>query len=42
MQALQTHSGSNTASTTSSTDSNDPVANDLSSLGQALSSGNLI
>jgi hypothetical protein len=44
-QALQTQTGSSTASTVSSTTasatSNDPIANDLSALGQALSSGNL-
>jgi DNA-binding FadR family transcriptional regulator len=40
-QALQTQSGTGTASTTTATSSNDPIANDLSALGQALSSGNL-
>ncbi len=42
-QALQTQSGTNTstAPATSSTNSNDPIANDLNALGQALSSGNL-
>jgi hypothetical protein len=42
-QALQTQSGTttSTAATTTSGSSNDPIANDLSALGQALSSGNL-
>jgi len=40
-QALQTQSGTSTASASTSTSSNDPIANDLSALGQALSSGNL-
>jgi DNA-binding FadR family transcriptional regulator len=41
-QALQTQGGTSTApATTTSTNSNDPIANDLNALGQALSSGNL-
>jgi hypothetical protein len=40
-QALQTQSGTNAAATTTSAGSNDPIANDLTALGQALSSGNL-
>jgi len=40
-ETLQTQTGSSTASTTSSATSSDPIANDLSALGQALSSGNL-
>jgi len=40
-QALQTQSGPSTASTTTSATSGDPIANDLSALGQALSSSNL-
>jgi hypothetical protein len=40
-QALQTQSGTSAAATTTSGNSNDPIANDLSALGQALSSGNL-
>jgi hypothetical protein len=40
-QALQTQTGSSTAGASSSTNSNDPIANALSELGQALSSGNL-
>jgi hypothetical protein len=40
-QALQTQSGASTTSTATSATSNDPIANDLSTLGQALSSGNL-
>jgi hypothetical protein len=40
-QALQSQSGPSSAATSSSTNSNDPIANDLNALGQALSSGNL-
>jgi outer membrane protein assembly factor BamD (BamD/ComL family) len=40
-QALQSQTGSSSAATSSSTNSNDPIANDLNALGQALSSGNL-
>jgi outer membrane protein assembly factor BamD (BamD/ComL family) len=40
-QALQSQSGPNSAATSNSTNSNDPIANDLNALGQALSSGNL-
>lgn len=40
-QALQKQSGTNTPATAASTNSNDPIANDLNALGQALSSGNL-
>lgn len=41
-QTLQSQTGSNTASGTStSPNTNDPIANDLNALGQALSSGNL-
>lgn len=42
-QALQTQSGSttSTASSASSSSSGDPIANDLTALGKALSSGNL-
>ncbi len=44
-QELQTQTGSSTSSTASSTTasatSSDPISNDLSALGQALSSGNL-
>jgi outer membrane protein assembly factor BamD (BamD/ComL family) len=40
-QALQTQSGTNASSTATSTNSNDPIANDLNALGQALTSGNL-
>ena len=41
-QALQTQSGTaSTASSTTSTNNNDPIANDLNALGQALSSGSL-
>ena len=42
-QALQTQGGTSTstAPATTSTNNNDPIANDLNALGQALSSGNL-
>jgi hypothetical protein len=40
-QALQSQAGTSAATTTTSTNSNDPIANDLNTLGQALSSGNL-
>ncbi len=40
-QALQTQSGTSTTATATSATSNDPIANDLSSLSQALTSGNL-
>jgi outer membrane protein assembly factor BamD (BamD/ComL family) len=40
-QELQTQSGSGHAAATNSTAGNDPIANDLKALGQALSSGNL-
>ena len=40
-QALQSQTGSSNAATSTSTGSNDPIANDLNALGQALSSGNL-
>ena len=40
-QALEAQSGTNTPATAASTNSNDPIANDLNALGQALSSGNL-
>ena len=40
-QALQTQAGPNAASSTNSTGSSDPIANDFNALGQALSSGNL-
>ncbi len=40
-QALQTQSGTSTPATAASNNSNDPIANDLNALGQALSSGNL-
>jgi outer membrane protein assembly factor BamD (BamD/ComL family) len=40
-QALQTQSGTSTTAAATSATSNDPIANDLSSLSQALTSGNL-
>jgi len=40
-QALQAQTGTSASPNTSSTSSSDPIANDLSALGQALSSGNL-
>jgi hypothetical protein len=40
-QALQTQTGSTTSSTSTSGNGNDPIANALNNLGQALSSGNL-
>jgi outer membrane protein assembly factor BamD (BamD/ComL family) len=40
-QALQSQTGQSSAATSNSTNSNDPIANDLNALGQALSSGNL-